>query len=64
MSADPTSRAEEPNGMTTDKGSRDAAVAADLVPRPERLDLAAVRERLDSAEGPEFWRTLEEVTGR
>ncbi len=49
--------------MTTDKGSRDAAVAADLVPRPERLDLAAVRERLDSAEGPEFWRTLEEVTG-
>src|SRR3982750_1032277 len=53
-------------------GRPDAAHGNDLVQirplgeplppaRRERIDLDAIRRKLDSAQGPEYWRSLEEV---
>src|SRR5262249_29674390 len=30
-------------------------------PHPQRLDLTAIRTRLQTAQGPEYWRSLEEL---
>src|SRR5579859_4898396 len=30
---------------------------------PDHLDLASIRERLDNAKGPNYWRCLDEIAG-
>ena len=32
-------------------------------PGPDHLDLASIRERLDAAKGPNYWRCLDEIAG-
>ena len=38
-----------------------APAKAPAAPGPEHLDLAAIRERLDAAKGPNYWRSLDEI---
>ena len=38
-----------------------APAKAPAAPGPEHLDLASIRERLDAAKGPNYWRSLDEI---
>src|SRR5690348_3156209 len=48
---------------TNEHDSHDGEQPEDLTVRERPLDLAAVRARLQSKSGPQYWRTIEELAG-
>ncbi len=51
----------ELNGQFVQKLVRIAP--APTAPGPDHLDLASIRQRLDAAKGPNYWRSLDEIAG-
>ena len=53
---------QSPEKMNTHESAGDAS-GQGLVQIQAPLDLAAIRRKLESAKGPHYWRSLEEVAG-